>query len=199
VTEGSPPGLRSVTREEALYRDLVARLEAEGIHVMAKADSRFCKLIDRALRILTFGKQARFQTSFVTTIRRTIYVPSGWDEHPPGERYLIMRHEAVHVRQFRRLTLPGMTLIYLFLPLPMGLAGGRAWLEWQAYRETLTATWQLYGPAAARSKELEDHIADRFTSADYAWMWLPGGQVRRWIARALNELEAHPPPALTEM
>ena len=183
-------------RAEALYRGLLASLEAEGIIVLDKRDSPLCRVLDRALRILTFGRQSRFLTHFVTTLGRRIYVPGTWPEHPAADRYLTLRHEAVHVRQFRRLSWPGMTLLYVLLPLPVGLAAGRAFLEWQAYRETIVATWQLLGPAAARSKALEDHIADRFTGADYAWMWLPGGQVRRWIARTLQDLEAQPPPPL---
>jgi len=183
------------TRAEALYRELCASLAAEGIIVLPKAESRFSKLIDVALRVITFGGQSRFMSEFVTTLGKRIYTPSNWAQHPAGQRYLILRHEAVHVRQFRRFTWPGMTVLYLLLPVPMGLAGGRAWLEWQAYRETLVATWQLYGPAAAHA--LEDHIAERFTSADYAWMWLPGRQVRRWIARTLADLEANPPPILS--
>lgn len=183
-------------RVEALYQALLGSLETEGIRVVDKRDSRFCHVLDRALRIITFGRQSRFLTHFVTTLGRRIYVPGTWSEHPAAERYLTLRHEAVHVRQFKRYTFAGMTLIYLLLPVPFGLAAGRTFLEWQAYRETLVATWQLLGPAAARSKALEDHIADRFTGADYAWMWLPGAQVRRWIAGTLRALEANPPPPL---
>jgi hypothetical protein len=183
-------------RGEALYRELCASLEREGILIRDKCDSRFCKVLDRALKIITFGRQDRFMSEYVTTLGKRIYVPSQWSDQALGHRYLTLRHEAVHVRQFRRLTWPGMTLLYLFLPLPVGLAGGRAWLEWQAYRETLVATWQLYGPAAAREKRLHDHIVERFTSADYAWMWLPGRQVRRWIDKTLATLEASPPPPL---
>lgn len=191
-----PGGTSGDARAERLYGELRAALEVEGIRVVDKADSRFCKLLDRALRVITFGKQDRFMSEYITTLGKRIYVPSDWPYLPAAERYLVLRHEAVHVRQFRRLTWPGMAIVYLLLPLPMGLAAGRAWLEWQAYRETIVATWQLAGPAAAKDKALEDHIADRFTSADYAWMWLPGRQVRRWIQRTLAGLEAAPPPAL---
>lgn len=183
-------------REEALYAELCTQLAAEGIIVLDKADSPFCRLLDRALRVLTFGKQDRFMSQYVTTLGKRIYTPKNWLRYKPGDRYLILRHEAVHVRQFRRLTWPGMTLVYLLLPLPMGLAGGRAWLEWQGYRESIIATWQLRGPEAARDKSFTEDIVARFTSADYAWMWLPGGQVRRWIARLLADLEANPPPPL---
>ncbi|MBL8787861.1 MAG: hypothetical protein JNJ59_23365 [Deltaproteobacteria bacterium] len=182
---------------EAIYRAYVEALTRdERIVVLRKGESRFCRLIDKALRVLTLGKQDRFLTSYTTTLGRRIYVPDDWDRYPAGERYLVLRHEAVHVRQFRRLTWPGMVLVYLFLPVPMGFAAGRAWLEWEGYRETLVATWQLEGRAAARSPALENHIAERFSGADYAWMWVAEGMVRRAIARTLRSLEKAPPPPL---
>lgn len=167
-----------------------------GVRVLPKSDSRFCRVIDRALRIITFGGQDRFLDSYVTTLGRRIYVPDSWFAMDAGERYCILRHEAVHLGQFRRFTWPGMILLYLLLPLPVGLAGGRAWLEWQGYRETLDAHWQLYGPAAARSDGLKKGIVRRFTGPDYAWMWVLGRTIERAIARHLAYRETTPPPTL---
>jgi hypothetical protein len=181
---------------EALYRAYCDELAKEHgrLVVIKKGESGLCRVIDRALKVLTFGRQSRFLTSYTTTLGKRIYVPDDWERYPAIERYLILRHEAVHVRQFRRFTWPGMTLIYLLLPLPMGLAAGRALIEWEAYRETLVATWQVKGEVAARDPALADHIVARFVGADYGWMWVFGGQVRRAIARTLRELEQTPPP-----
>ncbi len=189
---------RTQAEAEALYEAYVAELARElgELVVIPKRESGLCRLIDKALRALTFGKQDRFMSSYTTTLGRRIYVPDDWRYYPAVERYLILRHEAVHVRQFRRLTWPGMVLVYLLLPLPVGFAAGRAWLEWQGYRETIVATWQVKGPEAARDPRLAEHIVQRFTGADYAWMWLPGGMVRRAIAKTLRRLEERPPPAL---
>jgi hypothetical protein len=35
-----------------------------------------------------------------------------------------------------------------------------------------------------------DHIVKQFTSAAYLWMWPFPGQVRAWIARELDAIEA---------
>jgi hypothetical protein len=186
------------TEAESLYRSYCEQLAREHgrLVVIEKGRSGLCRWIDRALKVVTFGKQNRFLTSYTTTLGRRIYVPDDWERYHPLDRYLILRHEAVHVRQFRRFTWPGMTLIYLLLPLPMGLAAGRALIEWEAYRETLVATWQVKGEAAARDPALTDHIIARFTGPDYGWMWVFGGQVRRAIAKTLRDLEASPPPAI---
>lgn len=181
--------------QEQLYRAYCDELAREHgrLVVIKKGESPFCRLIDKALKVVTFGKQRRFLTSFTTTLGKRIYVPDDWDRYPPIERYLILRHEAVHVRQFRRFTWPGMTLLYLLLPLPMGLAAGRALIEWEAYKETIVATWQVKGAMAARDPALAEHIVARFTGADYGWMWVFGGQVRRAIAKTLRALEESPP------
>ena len=68
-----------------------------------------------------------------TTIGRTLYVTADWDQRDPSERYCTLRHEAVHLQQFRRWTLPGMAIFYLLLPLPVGLAYFRARFETVSY------------------------------------------------------------------
>jgi len=183
---------------EALYRDFLAQLAVHEptIRIIPKAESSFCRLVDRALRVVTFGRQDRFMSEYTTVFGRRIYVPSCWESLPPGERYCTLRHELVHVRQFRRFTFAGMTLLYVLLPLPMGLAGGRALIELEAYRESLVACWQVYGAAAARDPAMIDGIVTRFTGPDYGWMWVFGGQVRRSLEKTLKALEANPPPAL---
>lgn len=183
---------------EALLQEWLADLRARDprVVILHKGASRFCRVLDRALRLVTFGKQDRFLTSYTTTLGRRIYVPDDWERYPAGDRLCILRHELVHVRQFRRLTFPGMALVYLFLPLPFGLAAGRALLEWQGYRETLAATWQVHGRAAAFDPGLHAEIVKRFTGPDYAWMWVAGRMVQRAIQRELARLEQAPPPEL---
>lgn len=191
------PTVPPPSAHEALYGALVRDLaRRRGVVVVSKRDSRLCRLLDRALRLVTLGGQDRFLSDYVTTLGRRVYVPDGWDGVPAGHRYTVLRHEAVHVEQFRRWTWPGMVLLYVLLPLPMGFAAGRAWLEWQGYRETLTATWQLYGPEAARSQALRDDIVARFTGPDYGWMWARGTMIEAAIVRHLGRLAANPPAPL---
>lgn len=192
------PGARDEAADERLLSAYLAEMKAlhPKLVVLRKPDSRLCRLIDRTLKVITFGGMRSFMTSFVTTLGQRIYVPADWDRWPAAERYCVLRHEVVHVGQFRRWTFPGMVVLYLLLPLPVGFAPGRAWLEWQGYRETLRATWQVHGRDAARSDRMVAHIVARFTGPEYAWMWVAGAQVRRWITRELERLEASPPPPL---
>lgn len=166
------------------YLDALRR-EFPALRVVDKERNGFCRAIDAALRALTLGRQSAFQTRYVTTIGSTIYVPADWHERSDEDRYITLRHEAVHLRQFRRLGLVPMSLLYLLPLLPMGLALGRARLEWEAYRETLRATAEVRGPAAAAA--LEDRIVSQFTSGAYGWMWPFPRVVRRWVRDALAE------------
>lgn len=160
------------------------RREFPGLRVVRKRDDPLSRAIDVALRVVTFGAQRSFLTSYVTTLGRTIYVPDEWDGRAADDRYVTLRHEAVHLRQFRRLGPVVMALLYLFPILPMGLALGRARLEWEAYRETLRATADVHGVAALDDPALTDRIVRQFTSGAYGWMWPFPGTVRRWIADA---------------
>jgi hypothetical protein len=124
----------------------------------------------------------------VTTIGSTIYVPTGWLERSDDDRYIVLRHEAVHLRQFRRYGLIGMSVLYILPILPLGLAWGRARIEWAAYRETLRATAAVYGLEAAQDARLRAHIVHQFTSGAYGWMWPFPSHVARWMDEALNEI-----------
>jgi hypothetical protein len=172
-------------------RAFVERLREElpGVRVVSKAGDPLSLLIDRALRAITLGGQRRYLDGYTTVLGRTIYVPTTWGARSDVERLITLRHEAVHLRQFARHGRLLMSFLYLVPILPFGLALGRARLEWEAYRETLRATAELEGLAAARDPRLRAHIVQQFTSPAYGFMWPFPWQVRRWIDGALAELE----------
>jgi len=165
------------------------RGELPGLRIVDKEGDALSRLIDLALRGLTLGGQRAYLTRYVTTIGRTIYLPAGWAERTPESRYVTLRHEAVHLRQFRRLGRVGTALVYLVPILPMGLAYGRARLEWEAYAETLRATAEVHGLDAARDPRLHRHVRRQFTSAAYGWMWPFDRTIQRWIDATVAELE----------
>ncbi|MCB9615608.1 MAG: hypothetical protein H6722_24515 [Sandaracinus sp.] len=94
----------------------------------------------------------------------------------------------MHLRQFARWGLVPTALLYLFPILPLGLAWGRARIEWEAYAETFRATAEAYGPDAARDPRLREHVRRQFTTGAYGWMWPFASQVDRWIDEVLAEL-----------
>ncbi len=159
------------------------------VRLVPKAGSPLCAWIDKALRLVTGGRQDRFMSEYVTTIGRTIYVPSGWERLSAADRYCTLRHELVHVRQFARWTLPGMALLYLLFPLPFGFAAARAAFELAAYRESLRAMHQVGALTPAREEAVVAWVVQRFTGPDYGWMWLAGGSVRRALERTLRALD----------
>lgn len=153
-----------------------------------KRNSRFSRLLDVLVTIVTFGRQREFATRYVTTIGNSIYFPNGWDERSDADRYIVLRHEAVHLRQFRSYGLVGMSVLYLLPVLPLGLAWGRARLEWAGYRETLRATAEVYGLIAAQDARLHAHIVRQFTSGAYGWMWPFPRRIEAWIDDAIEEI-----------
>jgi hypothetical protein len=162
--------------------------EYPGFRVVKKSESRLHRAIHWSLLVLTFGQMRTYLDSFQTTIGRTVYVTDDWDGRDPVDRYVTLRHEAVHLRQFRRWTLPGMALFYIFLPLPVGLAYFRARFEKEAYEESIRAAAEVYGIAYVKQARFRDRIIEQFTSASYGWMWPFRRHLERWYDRVLGTL-----------
>jgi hypothetical protein len=168
------------------------RAEFPKFRIVPKQGSMLSRLIDVALKIVTLGAQSEYMTHYHTVIGYTLYVPHSWSRLSDVDRVILLRHERVHLRQRRRLGMPLMTFMYLLPFLPLGLAYGRARIEWEAYTETLRATAELRGLDAARSPGLKNQIVGRFVSGAYGWMWPFRRQVERWYDRVIEELERGP-------
>ncbi len=164
------------------------RTEFPSFRIVPKHGHRLSQVIDVLLKVLTFGGQRSYLTRYHTVIGNTLYVPPTWDQMSDLDRVILLRHERIHLRQRRRYGFPLMTFLYLIPFFPLGLAYGRARIEWEAYEETLRATAELLGVEAARSPSLRSHIVARFTGPDYGWMWPFESHVQAWYDRALSNL-----------
>jgi hypothetical protein len=162
--------------------------EFPRFRIVKKRDSTLSRVIDVVLRVLTLGAQREFMTRYHTVLWDTLYVPDQWDTTPDVARLITLHHERIHLRQRRRYGDLLMTFLYLVPFFPLGLAYGRARLEWEAYTETLRATARYRGLEEARSIELREHIIRQFTSGAYGWMWPFPKSVDRWYEAALAEL-----------
>jgi len=173
------------------YDALVDTLRAEipGFRIVRKDRSTLHRVIHYALLGITFGRMRSYLDSYQTTIGRTVYVTSDWDATDPDERYVTLRHEAIHLRQFRRFTLPGMAVLYVLLPLPIGLAWFRAQFEKAAYAESIRSAAEVWGPAHPRRPSYRKHIIDQFVGPSYGWMWPFRGHLERWYDRVLATVE----------
>jgi hypothetical protein len=172
------------------YDTLVEALRAEipGFRVVRKDQSAFHRAIHYALIGVTFGRMRSYLDSFQTTIGRTVYVTADWDDLDADRRYVTLRHEAIHLRQFRKYTLPVMAVLYVLLPLPMGLAYFRARFEMEAYAETIRAAADVYGFPYAASKDHREYVIGQFMGASYGWMWPFRRSLDRWYDGVLATL-----------
>ena len=173
------------------YIALVDALQAEipGFRIVRKDQSRFHRAIHYTLIAITFGRMRSYLDSYQTTIGKTVYVTADWDDLPADQRYVTLRHEAIHLRQFRKLTLPVMAVIYVLLPLPMGLAYGRARLEQQAYAESIRAAAEVWGSDYPRRDEYRRYVIDQFMGPSYGWMWPFRSSLERWYDEVLASLD----------
>jgi hypothetical protein len=142
-----------VARHEALLEEI--RAEFPSFAIVYKRDSGLQRAIGVALRILTFGAQRTYVSRYHTAMFGRLYVPDGWYAMSDDDRYILLRHERVHLRQRKRMGDVLMAIKYLLVYAPLFLAWGRARIEWEAYVETIRATAQIKGIVAARALKPE--------------------------------------------
>src|SRR6478609_7675044 len=140
------------------------KAEFPTFRIEKKRDSELQKAIHTALVVLTFGGQRVYLTRYYTVLFGTLWVPDSWETLPDKDRYVLLRHERVHLRQRRRMGDVPMAFLYLVPFFPLFLAYGRARIEWEAYTETIRATAEYRGLVAARDPDLRRHILRQFTS-----------------------------------
>lgn len=170
------------------YADVVSEIEEEfpKFNLVNKENSFLCKIINRFLILITFGKNTNFMTHYVTTIGNTVYVPKDWwfdwDEY---RKISILRHERVHLRQQRRYTRPIFSLLYLFFPLPTVFAWFRLQFELEAYTETCMCMYE-YGLNPLK-KENRDWIVDQLTGSSYFWTFPFRNYVERHLVLRIRK------------
>jgi hypothetical protein len=175
-----------MTRHERLLEDI--RREFPRFAIREKRRSPLQRAIAIALAVVTLGGQRHYLTRYHTVLFGKLYVPDSWALMNDDARYVLLRHERVHLRQRRRMGDAAMAFVYLIPFFPLFLAYGRARIEWEAYVETIRATAEVHGLQAARA--LEDDIVRRYVGPDYGWMWPFPRTVRRWFADVIADLEA---------
>lgn len=164
------------------------RAEFPSFRIAHKRDSALQRVIHVLLAVLTFGGQRVYLTHYHTVLFGVLWVPDAWDTMSDDDRYVLLRHERVHLRQRARLGDLLMTWVYLVPFFPLFFAWGRARIEWEAYVETIRATAEIYGIAAAEN--LRPRIVSRFTGPEYGWMWPFPRTVNRWFDEAIADARA---------
>lgn len=164
------------------------RAEFPSFRIRKKRESSLQRAIHVALLVITLGGQRVYMTRYHTVLFGTLWVPDAWDEMSDADKYILLRHERVHLRQRKRLGDLLMAWVYLVPFFPIFFAWGRARLEWEAYVETIRATAEVHGLEAAAN--LRAHIVKRFTGPEYGWMWPFEKSVNAWFDEALADVRA---------
>ena len=182
------PAVAEASRAEALLEQM--RDEFPSFEIKKKKDGALQRAIHVALIVVTLGGQRVYLARYHTVMFGKLWVPDSWDRMGDLDRYVLLRHERVHLRQRRQMGDLVMAFVYLVPFFPLFLAYGRARIEWEAYVETIRATAEVRGVAAAEA--LRPQIIERFTGGAYGWMWPFPRTVSRWFDEAMRAL----PPGL---
>jgi hypothetical protein len=177
-----------------IYDDKIKLIYAEfpDFKIVPKSSSKLMRAISNFLKFVTFGKANKFMTSFITTIGTTMYVPDNWDQHSEFSRYEIVSHELIHMRQARRYGMILFSLLYIFLPLPLGFAWFRTRFEMEAYEESLRIIRERKGIAGLQDPTLKPWLMNIFCGPDYGWMMAYRPYVSDWFDRTVNVLTSSP-------
>src|SRR6185436_19414892 len=89
--------------EMSLTSGLLEEIRAEfpSFEILKKRDSRLQRAIGVALTVVTFGGQRVYMTRYHTVLFGKLWVPDSWDAMDDADRYILLRHERVHLRQRR--------------------------------------------------------------------------------------------------
>jgi hypothetical protein len=175
-----------MSRLETLLAEM--RKEFPTFRILPKRTSGLQRAIHLALALVTLGGQRVYLTRYHTVLFGTLWVPDAWDRMSDDDKYILLRHERVHLRQRARMGDLVMSFVYLVPFFPLFLAYGRARIEWEAYVETIRATAEVHGVEAAAA--LRPEIKQRFVGPDYGWMWPFPRTIDRWFDEALADVRA---------
>lgn len=147
-------------------------LHEAGVRVRHKRSSWLMQVIGALL--WPFGRRAWFLDRTWTTVgSRTIWAPASVDLAHLWRVRDIVRHEMVHVRQWKRYPVVGQ-LAYL-LVLPVGLAYFRWVFEREAYLVQIRAKTMT-----------AEQVVKTLGSLSYFWSW-PRPWMRKWFAKAVQK------------
>ncbi len=176
----------ALERSDAFLKEM--KDEFPSFAVLPKRGSSLQRAIHLALKLVTAGGMRTYLTQYHTVLFGKLWVPDSWETLGDVDRYILLRHERVHLRQRKKMGDLTMGFVYLVPFFPIGLAYGRARIEWEAYTETIRATAEVRGLPSA--KLLRKYIVDRFVGPDYGWMWPFRGVVERWFDDVIADLAA---------
>ncbi len=170
-----PPG----TAPEVASLAVWIRGEIPRFRLLAKESS----LLMRVLHLLVRWFNPRFLAAYTTTIGHRVYMPASVRADPEGGT-AVLRHERVHVEQFRRHP-AWFPVSYLLVP-PVGVTMRARW-ELEAYTETMRVELERTGDVSDRTIV---NLVEVFAGPAYLYMDVRRGLVQSRLEAIRDELRA---------
>ena len=93
------------------------------------------------------------------------------------------------MRQKKKYTSFGFSFLYLFFPLPIGLAYFRKKFEMEAYAESIRSLAFYHSVSLVKRAKVREQFIGYFTTAQYFWMWPFRSSIERWYDGVVKDLE----------
>lgn len=171
---------------------LIAEINREfkSFKIRPKQTSRFMRVINLFLRVITFGKFDSFM-KFTTTVGYTVYTPTNWDEKSEKKKIELLRHERIHLRQRRKWSIILFSLLYLMFPFPVLFAWFRFSFEKEAYEESMRTIFEQDGNSSRlRKASYKEAMTSKLVGPPYFWAWYRKRSVELWFDNFVASLES---------
>lgn len=199
-----------MTRDDLIFEKIKIWIKYridDNFKVKVKDNSFFMRMLGT---LLFFNKS--FKT-YTTTIGSTVYFPA--DKFNSGLMWPTLAHEAIHIMSAKKYTKPLYFFLYLF---PQSLAPfaflallaiwfSNWWLlcllfllclaplpayfryrdELKAYIMSLFVVWHRYNLKEISDRNIE-HVAQKFYTSHYYWMWPFKKKVKEQIILAVGQI-----------
>lgn len=188
---------RQKKRNNMRFRLLFDRVKKEipNVRIILKKDSVLLNSLFWILRNI-FRVKTDF-SDYATTIGNTIFVPDTFMEWPSDRQYALLRHELMHLRQFRNwpfkflghpvlwyinAIITGFCYIFIF-PVFVTL---RAKFEREGYAQTILVNYELGLLDMSKQLALINFMAEVFGGSGYFYMWNKA-KARRWAMDVIED------------
>lgn len=122
--------------------------------------------------------------NFTTTIGKSIFVPDDWDQFTDLQKLSTLTHEMVHVKQYKRFTLPGFLFLYLLVFLPIGLSFFRYLFEREAYLIGFKKILEYKSDPITKATLIKSGT-ENMVGKNYGFAWPFAKYVKGWFEKNL--------------
>jgi hypothetical protein len=137
---------------------------------------------------------------YTQTIRKTIYLAGNWDTYTEFSQLEVLRHERIHLLQFKKYTAPLFAFLYLFIFFPIGLAYFRAKFEVEAMTEQLQAAIENRGLITINREAMKKHWVEVITGRSYLYSWPFRKTAEKWFDKGWSQaINSYTPSRLAEI